>query len=116
MPSASTSTRGSCLRTGSASTKSSPPIQASNVNLPTGTISGRERTFTVLADGQLLNASAYAPMVVAYRNGNPVRLGDVARVYDGVEQDKTASWYQGMRSITLVDPEAARLQRRRGRR
>ncbi|HKY23173.1 MAG TPA: efflux RND transporter permease subunit [Vicinamibacterales bacterium] len=76
-------------------------IQASNVNLPTGTMSGRERTFTVLADGQLLDASAYAPMVVAYRNGNPVRLGDVARVYDGVEQDKTASWYQGMRSITL---------------
>ena len=76
-------------------------IQSSNVNLPTGTISGRERTFTVLADGQLLSASAYAPMVVAYRNGNPVRLGDVARVYDGVEQDKTASWYQGMRSITL---------------
>jgi hydrophobic/amphiphilic exporter-1 (mainly G- bacteria), HAE1 family len=76
-------------------------IQASNVNLPTGTMSGRERTFTVLADGQLLNASAYAPLVVAYRNSNPVRLGDVARVFDGVEQDKTASWYQGMRSITL---------------
>jgi hydrophobic/amphiphilic exporter-1 (mainly G- bacteria), HAE1 family len=76
-------------------------IQSSNVNLPTGTISGRERTFTVLADGQLLSASAYAPMVVAYRNGNPVRLADVARVYDGVEQDKTASWYEGMRSITL---------------
>src|SRR5687767_10018086 len=76
-------------------------IQSSNVNLPTGTISGRERTFTVLADGQLLSASAYAPMVVAYRNGNPVRLGDVARVYDGVEQDKTASWYEGMRNISL---------------
>jgi HAE1 family hydrophobic/amphiphilic exporter-1 len=76
-------------------------IQSSNVNLPTGTMSGRERTFTVLADGQLLNAEAYAPMVVSYRNGNPVRLGDVARVYDGVEQDKTASWYQGQRSITL---------------
>ena len=76
-------------------------VQASNVNLPTGTIAGRERIFTVLADGQLLNAAAYAPMVIAYRNGNPVRLGDVARVYDGVEQDKTASWYQGMRNISL---------------
>ena len=76
-------------------------VQASNVNLPTGTMAGRERTFTVLADGQLLNAAAYAPMVIAYRNSNPVRLGDVAKVYDGVEQDKTASWYQGQRTITL---------------
>ena len=76
-------------------------IQGSNVNLPTGTMSGRERTFTVLADGQLHNAAEYAPMVIAYRNNNPVRLGDVAKVYDGVEQDKTASWYQGERSITL---------------
>ena len=71
-------------------------VQASNVNLPTGTMSGRERNFTVLADGQLLNAAAYAPMVIAYRNNNPVRLGDIAKVYDGVEQDKTASWYQGI--------------------
>jgi HAE1 family hydrophobic/amphiphilic exporter-1 len=77
-------------------------VQSSNVNLPTGTMAGRERIFTVLADGQLLNADSYAPMVIAYRNGNPVRLGDVARVYDGVEQDKTASWYQGMRNISLM--------------
>ena len=77
-------------------------IQASNVNLPTGTMAGRDRIFTVLADGQLLNAASYAPMVIAYRNGNPVRLGDVARVYDGVEQDKTASWYQGVRNISLM--------------
>jgi hydrophobic/amphiphilic exporter-1 (mainly G- bacteria), HAE1 family len=77
-------------------------IQASNVNLPTGTMAGRDRIFTVLADGQLLNAASYAPMVIAYRNGNPVRLADVARVYDGVEQDKTASWYQGSRNISLM--------------
>ena len=77
-------------------------VQSSNVNLPTGTMAGRDRIFTVLADGQLLNAASYAPMVIAYRNGNPVRLGDVARVYDGVEQDKTASWYQGVRNISLM--------------
>jgi HAE1 family hydrophobic/amphiphilic exporter-1 len=76
-------------------------IQASNVNLPTGTMYGRERSFTVLADGQLLNAESYVPLIVAYRNGNPVRLGDVARVYDGVEQDKSASWFQGARNISL---------------
>src|SRR6186713_2681341 len=45
-------------------------VQSSNVNLPTGTMAGRDRIFTVLADGQLLNAASYAPMVIAYRNGN----------------------------------------------
>ena len=38
-------------------------------------------------------ATAYAPLVIAYRNGNPVRLDEVARVYDGIEQDKSANWY-----------------------
>ena len=65
----------SSRRMGSASMKWPTAIQSSNVNLPTGTMSGRERIFTVLADGQLLNAASYAPMVIAYRNGNPVRLG-----------------------------------------
>jgi HAE1 family hydrophobic/amphiphilic exporter-1 len=77
-------------------------IQAANVNLPTGTIHGQERSFTVLADGQLFKAEAYAPLIIAYRNGNPVRLGEVARVFDGIEQDKAASWYQNLRNITLV--------------
>jgi HAE1 family hydrophobic/amphiphilic exporter-1 len=76
-------------------------IQAANVNLPTGTMAGRERQFTVLADGQLMKASAFATLVVAYRNGNAVQLSDVARVYDGVEQDKSISWYMGARNITL---------------
>jgi hydrophobic/amphiphilic exporter-1 (mainly G- bacteria), HAE1 family len=77
-------------------------IQAANVNLPTGTIYGQERSFTVLADGQLFKSEAYAPLIIAYRNGNPVRLGEVARIYDGVEQDKAASWYQNARNITLA--------------
>src|SRR5439155_10294272 len=69
-------------------------IQGANVNLPTGTMFGRDKTFSVLADGQLMKASDYAPVIVASRTGSPVRLGDVARVYDGVETDKQASWYQ----------------------
>jgi hydrophobic/amphiphilic exporter-1 (mainly G- bacteria), HAE1 family len=76
-------------------------IQGANVNLPTGTLYGQQKSFTVLADGQLMKASAYAPLIIAYRNGNPVHLSDVANVYDGVEQDKSASWYQGVRNITL---------------
>jgi HAE1 family hydrophobic/amphiphilic exporter-1 len=77
-------------------------IQGANVNLPTGTIYGPDRTFTLLANGQLMNAAAYAPVVIAYRNGNPVRLGEVARVYDGIEQDKSANFYRGLRNINLA--------------
>jgi HAE1 family hydrophobic/amphiphilic exporter-1 len=70
-------------------------ISTANVNLPTGTIFGAQRTYSVQADGQLLTAAAYAPTVIAYRRGHPVRLQQVARVYDGVENDKMAAWSQG---------------------
>ena len=92
-------------------------IQSANVNLPTGTIYGPDRAFTVLANGQLFRAAAYGPLVIAYRNGNPVRLNEVARVYDGIEQDKSANFYQRRAQHQPRDPEAARHQRRRrGRR
>ncbi|MDQ6666558.1 MAG: efflux RND transporter permease subunit, partial [Acidobacteriota bacterium] len=77
-------------------------IQKSNVNLPTGTLYGHKQAFTVQSTGQLTNAAAYRPMIVAYRNGNPVRLQDVAKVQDSVENDKTASWYRGQRAVVLA--------------
>jgi HAE1 family hydrophobic/amphiphilic exporter-1 len=77
-------------------------IQNANVNLPTGTMYGSSRAFTVLANGQLFRAPAYGPLVIAYRNGNPVRLNEVARVYDGIEQDKSANFYRGLRNINLA--------------
>jgi HAE1 family hydrophobic/amphiphilic exporter-1 len=77
-------------------------IAGSNVSLPTGTIYGEDKTFVVLANGQLMRASAYGPMIVAYRNGNPVRLSEVAHVYDGIENDKQAAWYGGQRTIYLA--------------
>ena len=77
-------------------------IQNANVNLPTGTMYGPDRAFTVLANGQLMRAPAYGPLVIAYRNGNPVRLNEVARVYDGIEQDKSANFYRGLRNINLA--------------
>src|SRR5579884_2859819 len=64
-----------------------------NVNLPTGNLWGAQKTFTVLSNGQLEKASEYLPMVVAYRNGAPVRLEDIGRAIDSVEDDKTASWH-----------------------
>jgi HAE1 family hydrophobic/amphiphilic exporter-1 len=77
-------------------------ISNANVNLPTGTIYGDDRTFTILANGKLLTAAAYGPTIVAYRNGNPVRLDEIAHVYDGVENDKTAGWFNGDRAVFLA--------------
>ena len=73
-----------------------------NVNLPTGTLYGDQKAFVVQANGQLMRGAAYGPMIVAYRNGNPVRLNEVAHVYDGIENDKSAAWYNGERTIYLA--------------
>jgi len=77
-------------------------VQNANVNLPTGILYGPMTSFTVQATGQLTEASAYRPVVVAYRNGSPVRLADLGKVLDGVENDKTAAWYNEERSISLA--------------
>ena len=71
----------------------STAIQKGNVNLPTGILYGTHQAFTVQANGQLTKAADYGPLIVAYRNGAPVRLQDLGQVVDGVEVDKTASWY-----------------------
>jgi HAE1 family hydrophobic/amphiphilic exporter-1 len=77
-------------------------ISNSNVNLPTGTIYGSDKTFVVQANGQLFKAETYGPTIIAYRAGNPVRLDEVAHVYDGIENDKNAAWYKGERTIYLA--------------
>ncbi|MBV9483767.1 MAG: efflux RND transporter permease subunit [Acidobacteria bacterium] len=68
-------------------------IANGNVNQPTGILYGQHRAFVVQANGQLTKAADYAPLIVAYRNGAPVRLRDLGQVVDGVEVDKTASWF-----------------------
>ncbi|MBI3210688.1 MAG: efflux RND transporter permease subunit [Candidatus Solibacter usitatus] len=74
-----------------------------NVNLPIGSIVGPQRSFTLLASGQLMNAEAYRPLVVAYRNGSPIRLRELGNVTDGIEDDKSASWlYKGGESQRAV--------------
>jgi HAE1 family hydrophobic/amphiphilic exporter-1 len=77
-------------------------IQHGNVNLPTGTLYGTHQAFTIEASGKLNNAEAYRPLIVAYRNGSPVRLDELGRVMDSVENDKIASWYNNTRSIGLA--------------
>ncbi|MFO1501714.1 MAG: efflux RND transporter permease subunit [Verrucomicrobiota bacterium] len=76
-------------------------ITSGNVNLPTGTLYGPHQAFTVEANGQLLNAAQYRPLIVAYRRGRPVRLEELGRVFDSVQNDKVASWFNGTRSIIL---------------
>ena len=68
-------------------------VANANVNLPTGTLQGATKSYTIQASGQLMDAAAYRPLIVAYRNGNPVRLQELGRVINSVENDKIASWY-----------------------
>jgi len=77
-------------------------IQNANVNLPTGTLYGSHEAFTVQANGQLTDAAAYRPVIVAYHNGAPVRLEEVGRVLDSVENDKVAGWVDNQRAVVLA--------------
>jgi hydrophobic/amphiphilic exporter-1 (mainly G- bacteria), HAE1 family len=77
-------------------------IDGNNVTLPTGTLWGREKAFTVQATGQLNTAPEYRPIVVAYRNGAPVRLQDLGKVYSSVQNDKVAAWFRDDRAIMLA--------------
>ena len=63
-----------------------------NVNIPTGTMYGPQRTLTLRADGQLTSAAAFRKMVIVERNGSPVHLEELGNVIDSVEDDKNASW------------------------
>src|SRR5205814_550859 len=80
-------------------------LRAWNVNTPTGSIVGPHKSYTLQATGQLMTAGEYKNMVVTYRNGAPVRLGELGTIKDGVEDERTASWFydhQGeQRAITL---------------
>jgi HAE1 family hydrophobic/amphiphilic exporter-1 len=77
-------------------------VDAGNPNVPTGILWGPHRAYTVLSDGQISSAPEFRQLVVTYRNGAPVRLQDVARVLDDVQDNKTASWFDGARAIMLA--------------
>jgi HAE1 family hydrophobic/amphiphilic exporter-1 len=77
-------------------------VAAGNSNLPTGTLQGRDQNFTLQSSGKLMNAEAYRPLIVTYREGAPVRLDQVARVIDSVENNRAASWFGAERAIVLT--------------
>src|SRR5213593_2546231 len=76
-------------------------IGKANVNLPTGTLYGKNQAFIVQANGQLMKAADYRPLIVAYRQGRPVRLEEIGRVIDSVQNDTIASWFNNKRGIVL---------------
>lgn len=83
-------------------------VTDANVNQATGTVYGPTQQFQVRTQGQLLRAAPYNDITLAWRNGAPVRLGDVGHAYDSVQNDQVASWYKHDRAVLLS------IQRRAG--
>ena len=81
-------------------------LAAHNVNLPTGQLDGPHQALMVMANGQLAGVDEFSNIVVAYRNGAPVRLGELAEVIDSVQDRRVASWFytkgRGARAIVLA--------------
>ena len=70
--------------------------------MPTGTLYGAHQAYTVQANGQLTRASLYRPLVVAYRNGSPVRLDELGDVLDSVQNDKISNYYNDQHAVILA--------------
>jgi HAE1 family hydrophobic/amphiphilic exporter-1 len=77
-------------------------VAQANVNLPTGTLYGKDRMFAVQATGQLQDAAAFRPIIVTYRNGSPIRLSELGTIFDSVQNDKMGAWFKGKRGIVLA--------------
>ena len=77
-------------------------IKNANVNMPTGTLDGTNKSYTIQATGQLLNADAYKGIIVTYRNGHPVRLDELGSILDSVQNDKSAAWFIDKRGMILA--------------
>jgi len=87
-------------------------LAAANVDQAKGTLDGPRQSYTIDANDQLLAGSEYAPIVVAYRNGAPVRLADVATVSDSIENTQQAAWMGS--GDTLAPAVIVNIQRQPG--
>ncbi|MBX7223878.1 MAG: efflux RND transporter permease subunit [Blastocatellia bacterium] len=77
-------------------------IQQGNVNLPVGTLYGVNKSYTVQANGQLLDAKAFRSLIVSYRNGNPIELKDLGTITDSVENNRIANWVNDEQVVVLA--------------
>src|SRR5438034_562956 len=76
-------------------------IAGANVSGPKGSLDGAQQAYTIAANDQIAAAEAYKPIIIAYRNGSPVTIGDVAVIVDGLENDRTGGWYQGTPAVII---------------
>src|SRR6266550_280227 len=77
-------------------------VSRANSSTPVGTLNGPKQDISLQASGQMDKAIDYRQVVVAWRNGSPVKLDEVAKIYDSVENDKIATWFNGERAIVLA--------------
>src|SRR6267154_2465574 len=77
-------------------------VSRANSSTPVGTLNGPKQDVALQASGQMDKAADYSHIIVAWRNGSPVRLDEIAHVYDSVENDKIATWFNGTRAIVLA--------------
>ncbi len=77
-------------------------VSRANSSTPVGTLNGPKQDVALQASGQMDKAADYKHVIVAWRNGSPVRLDEIAKVYDSVENDKIATWFNGTRAIVLA--------------
>ena len=77
-------------------------VSRANSSTPVGTLNGPKQDISLVASGQMDKAADYRHIVVAWRNGSPVKLDEVARIYDSVENDKIATWLNDRRAIVLA--------------
>jgi len=76
-------------------------IAGANVSGPKGSLDGAQQSYIIAANDQIAAADAYKPIIIAYRNGAPVTIGDVAVIVDGLENDRTGGWYQGTPAVII---------------
>ncbi|WP_045770593.1 efflux RND transporter permease subunit [Xanthomonas albilineans] len=76
-------------------------LTQTNVNAPKGSLNGKTQSYSIGTNDQLSSAADYSDTVISYRNGAPVRLSDVAKVVDGVENDQLAAWADGKPALLL---------------
>ncbi|MBR0691298.1 efflux RND transporter permease subunit [Bradyrhizobium manausense] len=76
-------------------------IANANVSGPKGSLDGAQQSYIIAANDQIAAADAYRPIIITYRNGSPVTIGDVAQIVDGLENDRTGGWYQGTPAVII---------------
>ncbi|WP_438274451.1 efflux RND transporter permease subunit [Nitrobacter sp.] len=76
-------------------------IAGANVSGPKGSLDGAQQAYTIAANDQIAAADAYKPIIIAYRNGSPVTIGNVARIVDGLENDRTGGWFNGTPAVII---------------